>query len=244
MRGSAWRGVTLSMQDQEHNTSRVSPKSASGVHATSLVLLLLLIAIITAVILTGNMASWVEWLQSTPQAIREMGWMGQLAIIGLMILHCFVPFPAEFVAVTAGSIYGPILGTVLTWSGAMIGALISFGLTRLLGQPFISWVLPEKQKNLLDQWTHDQGAITLLVSRFIPVIAFNLINVAAGLTRISWWTFIWTTGIGILPLTALMVYMGSQMKELSWPMLLLVSAACIALMAILHWVMRRKVKTR
>ncbi len=29
----------------------------------------------------------------------------------------------------------------------------------------------------------------VLMARFIPVIAFNLVNYAAGLTRISWWTF-------------------------------------------------------
>ncbi len=219
------------MQDDKSDTTTL--KQGPGLRACVVLLCLLLaiIAGITALAMSGNAASWAEWLHSAPEVIRDMGWMGQLAIIGLMILHCFVPFPAEFVAVTAGGIYGPLAGTALTWSGAMIGALISFGLTRILGQPFINWALPEKQKTLLDQWTQDQGAMTLLLSRFIPVIAFNLINIAAGLTRISWWTFIWTTGIGILPLTTLMVYMGSQMKELSWTTLFAVSAVCIVLMA-------------
>ena len=49
----------------------------------------------------------------------------------------------------------------------------------------------------------------LFLSRFVPVISFNLINYAAGLTAISWWTFTWATGLGILPLTFLMVLMGS-----------------------------------
>jgi len=48
------------------------------------------------------------------------------------------------------------------------------------------------------------------ISRFIPIISFNLINYAAGLTKISWWTFGWTTGLGILPMTVLMVVMGDQ----------------------------------
>jgi len=170
-----------------------------------------------------------------------MGWLGQFGIIALMVVHCFIPFPAEFVALIAGSIYGTLHGTFLTWSGAMLGASLSFGLTRFFGQPFVEWALPEKQKRYLDKWTQDQGAFTLLLSRFIPVIAFNLINYAAGLTKISWWTFIWTTGVGILPLTALMVHMGSQMRELSWAWLLSVSAVCITIMALLHWYQRRKI---
>jgi uncharacterized membrane protein YdjX (TVP38/TMEM64 family) len=45
----------------------------------------------------------------------------------------------------------------------------------------------------------------------VPVISFNLINYAAGLTAISWWTFTWATALGILPLTVLMVVMGDSL---------------------------------
>jgi uncharacterized membrane protein YdjX (TVP38/TMEM64 family) len=37
-----------------------------------------------------------------------------------------------------------------------------------------------------------------------------VINYAAGLTPISWWTFLWTTGLGILPITTLLVVTGDQ----------------------------------
>ena len=103
----------------------------------------------------------------------------------------------------------------------------------------MEWALPEKQKQFLDKWTEDQGAVTLLISRFIPVIAFNLINYAAGLTKISWWTFTWTTAVGLLPLTALMVYMGSHMRDLSWSWLFAISAICIVVMAVSHWWQRK-----
>jgi uncharacterized membrane protein YdjX (TVP38/TMEM64 family) len=62
----------------------------------------------------------------------------------------------------------------------------------------------------------------------VPVISFNLINYAAGLTAISWWTFIWATGLGILPLTFLMVLMGDRLwsSELGpWLGLLLTALA-------------------
>ncbi len=186
--------------------------------------------------------TWLDMYHSIPLMIDDMGVWGQLVIIGLMIIHCFIPFPAELVALAAGSIYGTIHGTFLTWIGAMIGASLSFGLTRVFGQPFVDWALPEKQQMMLNKWTKDQGASTLLISRFIPLIAFNLINYAAGLTKISWWTFLWTTGLGILPLTALMVYMGQQMQELSWPVLITVSILCIAVMGGLHYYKRQTLK--
>lgn len=174
------------------------------------------------------------------EKIRDLGMWGQAAIIALMVIHSFVPFPAEFVALAAGNVYGTFLGTILTWTGAMMGALLSFGLTRYFGRPFVTFILPQRQQIQLDNWTRDQGATTLFISRFIPIIAFNLINYAAGLTRISWWTFTWTTGLGILPLTTLMVYMGDHMQYLSWPWLLGLSGAGIVAMIALHvWLRRR-----
>ncbi|MDT8344428.1 MAG: TVP38/TMEM64 family protein [Thermohalobaculum sp.] len=178
----------------------------------------------------GDLSGWIE----------RLGVWGPLAVAGLMVLHSFVPFPAELLALAAGAAFGTVLGTAVIWSGAMVGAVLSFWLARRLGRAAIETLLPERQRAALDDWTQDQGAVTLLVSRFIPIIAFNLINYAAGLTRVSLWTFVWTTGLGILPLTVLMVHMGAAMSEMSWPLLLAVSAAGIVAIAALHRIGKRR----
>jgi mono/diheme cytochrome c family protein/rhodanese-related sulfurtransferase len=81
----------------------------------------------------------------------------------------------------------------------------------------------------LDDWAAKDGWQVVLVARFIPVIAFNLINYAAGLTRLTWWQFTWTTGVGILPLTILMVVMGDNVESLGWESWLLLLAGGIVL---------------
>jgi uncharacterized membrane protein YdjX (TVP38/TMEM64 family) len=40
-----------------------------------------------------------------------------VASIGLMILHSFVPFPAELIANANGMLFGPVWGTLVTWRG-------------------------------------------------------------------------------------------------------------------------------
>lgn len=198
-------------------------------------------AVITAVllisVLVGGLAQGADWYQWWPhvsmsqieEIIESAGVWGVGASIGLMVLHSFVPFPAELVAIANGMIYGPIWGTVITWVGAMLGAFAAFGLARMLGQRFVQWLLPEKNVQRVDDWVAGHGAGALLFSRFIPVIAFNLINYAAGLTKISWWRFAWTTGLGILPLTTLMVVMGDQIETLPWQAWLLLLGAGLAL---------------
>lgn len=172
--------------------------------------------------------------------LRALGAWGLGAVVALMILHSFVPFPAEVLAACAGAVYGTLLGSALIWCGAMLGALIAFWLARKLGRTAIYRRLSVKQTKALDNWVDDQGTVTLLVSRFIPVIAFNLINYAAGLTRVSTWTFIWTTGLGILPVTILSAYLGSQMMELDWSTLLIGSTLAILLITGVHVFAKRK----
>ncbi|MCG8689770.1 MAG: hypothetical protein MI806_01035, partial [Minwuiales bacterium] len=45
----------------------------------------------------------------------------------------------------------------------------------------------------------------------------------------SWWTFTWTTGLGILPLTTLMVMMGDHLDSIGWQAWVLMLAAGVAL---------------
>jgi uncharacterized membrane protein YdjX (TVP38/TMEM64 family) len=204
--------------------------------------------VFAALAFTGLMilaVAWLMWGQGFSVAevksnMLSWGAWGVLASIGLMVLHSFVPFPAEIVACANGMAYGPLWGTVITWSGAMLGAFAAFGLSRRLGRPFVEMMVARKNWRTLDEWTGTQGWQVILVSRFTPVIAFNLINYAAGLTRISWSTFIWTTGLGILPLTVLMVVMGDNFDMLPlWGWLALFAGGLVVWIA-LRAVWRRR----
>ena len=161
--------------------------------------------------------------------IRSWGAWAVLGAIGLMIAHSFVPLPSELIAMANGIVFGLAAGALITWVGAMCGAVIAFGLARWLGRRFVEAVAPERYVGAVDEWASRQGAGVLLLSRFLPVISFNLINYAAGLTRVSWWTFLWTTGLGIAPLTFLMVLAGQQMMSGHWTLALSLMSAVLAL---------------
>lgn len=203
-----------------------------------------LLALIVALFLVATVFLALENNVPSPEELatrlRALGAWSSVAVIALMILHSFVPFPAEVLAACAGAIYGTILGSALIWCGAMLGALVAFWLSRKLGRSAIYRHLSDKQTKTLDHWVQDQGAITLLISRFIPLIAFNLINYAAGLTHVRTWTFIWTTGVGILPVTILSAYLGSRMMELDWPTLLMGSALAVMVLTGFHLIAKRR----
>jgi len=168
----------------------------------------------------------IAWLA---EVIRGWGVWGAAGAVGLMILHSFVPFPAELLACANGMVYGPVWGTVVTWTGAMIGAFVAFAIARSLGRPVVARILAERHRERLDAWATAEGWRIALVSRLIPVIAFNLVNYAAGLSRLSLWDFTWTTAVGILPATVVMVIAGDQAEHFGWPVWLGFAAGAIAL---------------
>ena len=171
--------------------------------------------------------------------IRSWGNWAVAASIALMVAHSLVPFPAEFVTLANGMLFGPVWGVVITWTGAMLGAGLAFALSRWLGRPFVEAVMSERYRAAMDRWMHRQGVGVLLLSRLMPLISFNVINYAAGLTPISWWTFLWTTGLGILPITTLLVVTGDQVWNGSgnaWIYLVAVTVAG----ALLWWFLARR----
>lgn len=204
--------------------------------------------------ISGVVAWWLlppSWLldldktvEGTVALIHSWGAWGVMGSIGLMVAHSFLPFPAEIVAIANGMVYGPVWGTVVTWIGAMLGASTAFGLVRLLGRPFVQCILSFRHQQQLALWSQEHGGVALLIGRLIPVIAFNLINYAAALTEISWWTFLWATGIGILPLTVLLNVLGDQMLTMPlWTWLALGGIAALTWL-VLHLRWRGDIQTR
>lgn len=177
--------------------------------------------------------------EAVENLIRSWGAWGVVGSIGLMVIHSFVPFPSEILAIANGMIYGPIWGSLVTWVGAMLGAFLAFGLARSLGRPFLHRLVRAPRREAIDAWTGRQGGVALLISRLIPVIAFNLINYAAGLTNMSWWTFTWATGLGILPLTVLMAIFGHNMTMIPWWLWPLLAGLALAAWLALRTARRR-----
>lgn len=91
--------------------------------------------------------------------IRSLGTWGPVGSIALMVLHSFIPFPAEFLTIVNGMVFGSVWGVVVTWIGAMLGAYASFGLIRIFGRPFVARNLNPGQLEKLDQWVQNQGTV-------------------------------------------------------------------------------------
>jgi len=202
----------------------------------ALVLLIAAIALVAA----GGGLDW-RLLSLTTQDVESFaqawGAWSAVASILLMVLHSFVPLPAEVIAIANGMLFGPILGIAITWAGAMMGAALSFAFARGIGRPLAKRLVSERRWRTIETWNARPS--TLLLVRLIPVISFNLVNYATGVTGIGWWTFLWTTGLGILPITAASVIFGDRMMSITWPLWLLIAAGVVVLWLVWRFVAQR-----
>ncbi|MEQ8370436.1 MAG: TVP38/TMEM64 family protein [Alphaproteobacteria bacterium] len=175
------------------------------------------------------------------QAHRDdWGFWAILAAVALLVLHTLIPFPIEVLAIANGMLWGTVTGTLITWSGAMLGAVLAFAISRRFGRPLVRRMVPQRHWAAMDRLAASEGVGALFLARFIPVISFNLVNYAAGLTAMRWWTFIWVTAIGILPLTVAMVAMGGEANHLEWPFWVGGGAVVVTVWVLWKLIRRRK----
>lgn len=137
------------------------------------------------------------------------------AYISLFTLGVAFFLPVAMVLTLAGGfLFGLPWGILYANIGGTLGSIASFLMVRyLLGDS-----LQEKYATRLagfNQAMHEQGSLYLLFIHFIFVIPFFMINTLAGLTRVSLWTFVWTTSLGILPSQFVYIFTGQQLSDIN-----------------------------
>ncbi len=170
-----------------------------------------------------------EWIEESEELMYVLAPL-------FMLIVAILPFPAEIPAMVNGMVFGPIIGLVCTWSGAMLGAWISFELARRWGRPLAERIVKQSMLDRADRLALSARWPVLILLRLLPTVAFTAINWVAGFTRIQRSTFLWTTAIGILPGAVVFTVSGSGLATLysryPAPTLISISAAIILLVLI------------
>lgn len=140
--------------------------------------------------------------------------------------------PDSVMLVFGGATFGPWIGIMGGYIGENISALVAFSISRFLGNKWASHSHIEFVRTL-DRVVQKRGFVTLMALRLIPIAPFDPINYGAGLTSMSYRTFILGTALGVIPALTVYVLIGSAFTH---PKLLFVASfltvgMCIKLMA-------------
>jgi uncharacterized membrane protein YdjX (TVP38/TMEM64 family) len=180
----------------------------------------------------NGLDTFFQWLADL---LPTMGPGAYLLALGVMVIVALIPFPAEAPAMLNGVVFGPVTGTVVTWTGGKLGAWLSFEIARRWGRPVVGRLLPDRSLDNVGRVLDGAGWWGLILARLTPVIAFTALNWGGGLAGVPRSRFLWTTAIGILPGAILFTASGSGASLLirRWgtPAAVLATAAFLAIIA-------------
>lgn len=170
------------------------------------------------------------------------GWVGPLIFVVLYaaLTVAFVPGTAGTLA--AGALYGIALGSLLVVIAATLGATAAFFVSRRLGRASFTQ-LPSDRLRRLDERLSVSGLRNLLVVRLLPVVPFNALNYAAGLTGISTRDYVIATAVGIVPGTIAFTAVGASAHDPRGTPFFL-SLTALALLVLVSGVLARRQKQR
>ena len=132
----------------------------------------------------------------------------------LMVLQALLAFlPAFIIAFANGLAFGAFWGGLLTLGSAALAAAICFGISHTLGRTVAKTILGKKSLGAADRWFARYGAYAVLFARLIPVISFDAVSYAAGLTRMNFFKFLLATTIGMSPATFVYSYLGQRAPQ-------------------------------
>ena len=151
-------------------------------------------------------------IEAIKQYILSFGALAPIISFILMILQSVVaPLPAFMITFANAGLFGWVNGAILSWSSAMVGAVLCFFIARLLGRDVVEKLTSKFALKSIDDFFEKHGKYAILIARLLPFISFDIVSYAAGLTSMSFWSFFIATGIGQLPATIIYSYVGGML---------------------------------
>jgi uncharacterized membrane protein YdjX (TVP38/TMEM64 family) len=160
---------------------------------------------------------FLEWIEENPGA-------GVVAFMLVYFVATILFIPGSILTLGAGFVFsasfgslgvGILLGTISVFFGASGGAIGSFLLGRYLFRDSVG-ILSKRYSvfEALDKALAEKGLRIMVLLRLSPIIPFNVINYVAGVTAISFWSYVLAL-FAIIPGTVLYVFLGASAGSLA-----------------------------
>ncbi len=115
--------------------------------------------------------------------IRELGAFAPLMFVGAFALATVLLVPGSLFGLAGGILFGPLWGTVWSLAGGTLGATIAFLSARFIAADWIAARTGGRLKTVLSG-VDAEGWRFVALMRLVPIVPFNILNYALGLTRI------------------------------------------------------------
>jgi uncharacterized membrane protein YdjX (TVP38/TMEM64 family)/rhodanese-related sulfurtransferase len=163
-------------------------------------------------------ASWLTFHRSQvdpafiENAIGALGPWGPAAHVALFALGTVLFVPGALFGLAGGVFFGPVWGTILNLAGATLGATAAFLVARYVAADWVRQQAGARLERLI-KGVEAEGWRFVALTRLVPLIPFNLLNYALGLTRIPVDSYMLTSLICMTPGAVAYTWLGYAGRE-------------------------------
>ena len=151
-----------------------------------------------------------EWTTLLVERTRDTGAVGVAIFIVAYAVSTIAFLPGSLLTLAAGFAYGPFWGLAVASPASIVGSTAAF----LLGRTVLhDWAVRKTRESAharaIDKAVEREGFKIVLLLRLSPLVPFNLLNYVLSVTNVRLGTYVAASALGMLPGTALYVYLGS-----------------------------------
>ncbi len=155
-------------------------------------------------------AEWFENPRLIKTELLSLGAWGPIAYILLYAVGPSFLVPGAVMTIAGGLAFGAFWGALWSLTGANLGALIAFAAGRFLGKSFVEGIIGKRFQHLMQSLMRN-GFFVILYLRLVPVIPYNVLNLLAGASPITFQDYLWATLVGMIPGTVLFAFLGDAL---------------------------------
>lgn len=165
-----------------------------------------LVLVAAALVFFGR--SLAGYVPRFAEAVRALGPWGPVVFVLGYVAAAVLFVPGSLLTLAAGALFGLGRGVLYAMAGATLGAAAAFLASRYLVRGRVERrVRADPRFAAIDDAVGTDGRRIVFLLRLSPVLPFNLLNYALGVTRVRLADFVLGC-VGMLPGTLLYVYYG------------------------------------
>lgn len=150
-----------------------------------LMCMVLLVPVLPFLLFGGRFEDWLQGIADDPPSVP----VTMALVIGLLSTDILLPIPSSVISTLSGWQLGWWRGTLATWVGMNLGAIIGFAFARRWGKPFALWFSKEEDLERMRIVSDRYGPFVLVLTRAMPVFAEATVLIS-GMHQLAWRRFL------------------------------------------------------
>jgi len=151
-----------------------------------------------------------DWVTILAEWARGTGALGVALFFAAYVVSTVALLPGSILTLAAGFAFGPLWGLAIASPASVAGATCAFLLGRTLLRDWAEVRVGKSPRlRAIDAAVGRESFKIVLLLRLSPLFPFNVLNYALSLSKVRLGTYVLASFLGMLPGTAMYVYLGS-----------------------------------